>query len=52
MEEMGLQTVLCPHNHKEENILYPTIDQITAAEEKADIFARMSQPVTVKELCC
>ena len=50
MEEMGLQTVLCPHNHKEENILYPTIDQVTGAKERADIFARMNQPANVKEL--
>ena len=26
-EEMGLETVLCPHNHKEESILYPMMDQ-------------------------
>jgi len=42
VEEMGLQGVLCPHNHKEENILYPMIDQVTGAEERAEIFARMS----------
>ena len=41
-EEMGLQGVLCPHNHKEESILYPMIDQVTGAEERADIFARMN----------
>ncbi len=42
VEEMGLQAVLCPHNHKEENILYPMLDQVTGVEERADIFARMS----------
>jgi len=42
VEEMGLQAVLCPHNHKEESILYPMIDQVTDAEERAEIFARMS----------
>lgn len=42
VEEIGLQAVLCPHNHKEENILYPMIDQVSSAEERAAIFARMS----------
>lgn len=42
VEEMGLQAVLCPHNHKEENILYPMIDQVTGAEERAAIFTRMN----------
>lgn len=41
VEEMGLQAVLCPHNHKEESILYPMIDQVTGADERAEIFARM-----------
>lgn len=41
-EESGLLAVLGPHNHKEENILYPMIDQVTGAEERAEIFARMN----------
>lgn len=41
-EEEGLQAVLCPHNQKEEGILYPMIDQVTGAEERAEIFTRMS----------
>lgn len=41
-DEFGLLAVLCPHNQKEEGILYPMIDQITGAEERAGIFARMS----------
>ena len=41
-EESGLLAVLGPHNHKEENILYPMIDQVTGVEERADIFARMN----------
>lgn len=40
-EETGLQAVLCQHNHKEENILYPMIDQVIGEEERAEIFARM-----------
>jgi len=43
VEESGLQSVLCPHNHKEENILYPMIDQVTGAEERKQIFAHMRQ---------
>lgn len=43
IEEMGLQSVLCPHNHKEESILYPMIDQVTGDEERTEIFARMSE---------
>jgi regulator of cell morphogenesis and NO signaling len=42
-EESGLLAVLGPHNYKEENILYPMIDQVTGAEERADIFARMNE---------
>ncbi|HEU5071287.1 MAG TPA: hemerythrin domain-containing protein [Verrucomicrobiae bacterium] len=45
-EEAGLLAVLEPHNHKEENILYPMIDQVTRAEERAEIFARMSASVS------
>lgn len=41
-EESGLQAVLCPHNHKEENILYPMIDQVTGEEERAEIFSKMN----------
>lgn len=43
VEEVGLKAVLCSHNHKEENILYPMIDQITGEEERAEIFARMGK---------
>jgi iron-sulfur cluster repair protein YtfE (RIC family) len=41
VEEMGLQGVLCPHNQKEENILYPMIDHVTEVEERKGIFAQM-----------
>lgn len=41
VEEMGLQSVLCPHNNKEESILYPMIDQVIGAEERAGIFVRI-----------
>lgn len=42
-EELGLTSVLCPHNHKEESILYPMIDQVTHAKEQKEIFARMGK---------
>jgi iron-sulfur cluster repair protein YtfE (RIC family) len=42
-DEMALQAVLCPHNHKEESILYPMIDQITNADERAEIFTKMGK---------
>ena len=40
-EEFGLQIVLGQHNQKEENILYPMIDQFTDANERAGILTRM-----------
>lgn len=42
-DEAGLLSVLGPHNQKEEGILYPTIDQVTGADERAEIFAEMSK---------
>ena len=30
-------------NDKEENILYPMIDQVTGAEERTEMFAEMSR---------
>jgi iron-sulfur cluster repair protein YtfE (RIC family) len=42
-EEMALEAVLCPHNQKEESILYPMIDQVVGQEERAEIFAAMDK---------
>lgn len=42
MEEMGLHAMLTQHNQKEENILYPMIDQLTGAEERTGMFAAMN----------
>ncbi len=42
-EEMALEAVLCPHNQKEEGILYPMIDQMVGADERAEIFAAMDK---------
>jgi regulator of cell morphogenesis and NO signaling len=38
----GLLEVLGPHNEKEENILYPAIDNLTSEQEKAAMIARMT----------
>jgi len=40
---MGLEPVLCPHNQKEESILYPILDQMVGADERAEIFAAMDK---------
>ena len=42
-EEMALEAVLCPHNQKEESILYPMLDQMVGADERAGIFAAMDK---------
>ena len=42
-EEMGLEAVLCPHNHKEEGILYPMMDQMFSESERARMFSEMSK---------
>ncbi|HWH68936.1 MAG TPA: hemerythrin domain-containing protein [Candidatus Sulfotelmatobacter sp.] len=42
-EELSLEAVLCPHNQKEEGILYPTIDQVVGEAERAEIFAAMEK---------
>lgn len=42
-EEMGLETVLCPHNHKEEGILYPMMDQIFSEPERTEMFSEMNK---------
>ena len=42
-EESELLYLLAQHNKKEENILYPMIDQITSEEERKHIFHEMEQ---------
>lgn len=44
-DEAGLLSVLGPHNQKEENILYPMIDQATDGAERTQIFAEMEKHV-------
>lgn len=52
-QEEDLWTVLKAHNYKEENILYPAIDQLASDEEKEKLFHSMNN---VKEdqykTCC
>lgn len=42
-DEAGLLAVLGSHNHKEENILYPMIDQVTDGAERTKMFAEMEK---------
>lgn len=40
-EEAALLAVLSEHNHKEENILYPAIENLLSAEEIEEVFRKM-----------
>jgi regulator of cell morphogenesis and NO signaling len=52
-EEQVLIETLFAHNHKEENVLYPTLDRLLSAEEKAAAFKRMAElPEEVYRTCC
>ena len=42
-EEKILIDLLSSHNYKEENILYPAIDQLTTTEEKQTLFQQMEK---------
>lgn len=42
-DETALLSVLGPHNEKEENILYPMIDQVTDGPERTQIFTEMER---------
>ena len=41
--EAGLLEVLGSHNQKEENILYPAIDNLTSEQEKEQMIASMTE---------
>jgi len=41
--EIGLLEVLGSHNQKEENILYPAIDNLTSEQEKEQSITRMTE---------
>lgn len=51
--EQGLMLVLSEHNNKEENILYPCIDDSVTEEEKAEAFEKIhSLPQGKYGACC
>lgn len=52
-EEEDLLYVLAAHNQKEENVLYPAIDRLASAEEKAAAFRKMEElPEESYRTCC
>lgn len=52
-EEQALVNVLSAHNRKEERALYPAIDNVTDADERATIFHRMKTiPEDRHNACC
>lgn len=52
-EEQELFAVLKPHNDKEENILYPAIDQFAGPEQVAGLFLQMEEiPQERFQTCC
>jgi len=52
-EEQALLNLLGSHNRKEERALYPAIDNVTSAEERATIFSNMNTiPEDRYNACC
>lgn len=52
-EEQALLNLLGSHNRKEERALYPAIDNVTSAEERATIFSNMNAiPKDRYNACC
>ena len=52
-EEQALLNLLGSHNMKEERVLYPSIDQVTSAEERAIVFRNMKKiPEDRYSVCC
>jgi hemerythrin superfamily protein len=52
-EEQALLQVLGSHNRKEERALYPAIDNVTSAEERAIVFSSMNTiPEDRYNACC
>ncbi len=41
-EDMQLKAALCPHNHKEEGIVYPVMDQVFSERERAKMFLEIN----------
>jgi regulator of cell morphogenesis and NO signaling len=52
-EEQALLQLLGSHNRKEERALYPAIDNVTSAEERATVFSSMNAiPKDRYNACC
>jgi hemerythrin superfamily protein len=52
-EEESLLGLLGSHNVKEEQVLYPAIDQVTTPEERQDVFQKMNAiPEDRYRVCC
>ena len=52
-EEARLVEILTAHNHKEEQVLYPAIDQMLTEEEVSEIFLAMENiPAERYQTCC
>ena len=52
-EEQALLNLLGSHNRKEEKALYPAIDNVTNADERATIFSNMNSiPQDRYNACC
>jgi regulator of cell morphogenesis and NO signaling len=52
-EEQALLNLLSSHNMKEERVLYPSIDQVTSAEEREAVFRNMNNvPEEGYKVCC
>ena len=50
--EFELLQMLGQHNVKEENVLYPMIDQLTDSKQKEEIFSKMKDMKLVPRTCC
>jgi len=52
-EEQALLNILGSHNMKEERVLYPSIDNVTSAEERETVFRNMTTiPEDRYNACC
>jgi regulator of cell morphogenesis and NO signaling len=50
-EEQALLNILRNHNAKEERILYPAIDRVTGADERAELFRKL-ELIPQEVTCC
>ena len=51
-DEKSLLEVLSPHNMKEENMLYPGIDELISDQDAADMFRAMEEIPEDKYMAC